>query len=88
MTTETTTTPTVEATTFSLEYVKELRAENKSYRLKANDFEKSASEALSKAEQAQKSVAELETKYKAETESRVQEISNQANQRIIRSELK
>lgn len=69
--------PSPEPQTFSVEYVKELRNEAASHRVKANEAEKArqaAEEAGAKAEQA--------------AAARIQEAENAANARIIRAELK
>lgn len=66
-----------EPETFSREYVSELRNENKTYRLKANDAETKAKEAADAVAKAQK---EADDKIAAATKS--------AEERILRSELK
>ncbi len=69
--------PTPQPEVFSKEYVKELRAENSGWRLKA----KEASDARDAAETAAKTAAEA-------AETRVSEVSKSSEQRIIRAELK
>jgi hypothetical protein len=73
---------------FSPEYVRELREESKAHRLRAVALENTVKEALTKAELAEKLVAETESKYRTESETKIAEFSNSANQRIIRAELK
>ncbi len=69
--------PTKEPETFSREYVQELRAENASYRTRANEA-KTAAEVAEAAKVA--ALAESETKVTAATTA--------ANERVIRAELK
>ena len=68
---------TPEAQTFSLDYVKELRAENKGYRIKAQELE-------GKLKVAEDSVA---NSGKA-LDAKVTEINTAASERILRAELK
>lgn len=63
--------------TFSREYVQELRAENKGWRLKAQEMEAFSKAAKDEAE-----------KIRAEAESKLAEADSRANERIIRAELK
>lgn len=69
--------PVAQPEVFSKEYVKELRAENSGWRLK----HKEASDAKEAAEAAAKSASEA-------AEAKVSEVAKNAEQRIIRSELK
>lgn len=66
-----------EPETFSKDYVRELRAENKGWRLKAQELEGKA-----------KSAEEAAAKAKEEADTRISDASKQAEQRIIRAELK
>ncbi|GAB3249158.1 phage scaffolding protein [Chitinimonas naiadis] len=70
-----------EPTTFSLDYVRELRAENKGYRLKLQEAENRAKAAEDKATQA---TADAEAKIKEATET----AGKTANDRILMAELK
>lgn len=71
-------TPTPEEkTTFSLEYVQELRAENAKYRTSAKEAAKTAEQAKADAE-----------KVKTEADARVAQTVSAADQRIIWAELK
>lgn len=63
--------------TFSREYVKELREENKGWRLKASQLERERDEHKTAAERAA-----------AEAEGKVKEAHTAAEQRVIRAELK
>ena len=77
---ETTTTIPVEKTepqNFSVDYVRELRAENKGYRLKAQELETKV-QAMSEAEQ----------KAASEWQSKMDEVHTTSQQRLIRAELK
>lgn len=69
--------PPEEKTSFSLEYVQELRAENAKYRTSTKEAGKAAEQALAEAEKA-----------KAEADARVAQVVSAADQRIIRAELK
>jgi hypothetical protein len=69
--------PPKEPQTFSLEYVKELRAESKGYRLKLSETEQKA-----QAAEAARDAA------KAEADKKISDASAAADQRIIRAELK
>lgn len=66
-----------EPETFSKDYVRELRAENKGWRLKAQESETKA-----------KAAEEAAMKAKEEADARIADTSKQAEQRIIRAELK
>lgn len=77
-----------EPQTFSLEYVRELRAENKSYRLKAGDLEKTASEAKSAADKAAADLAALSAKATKDVADAVTATNTAAAQRLIRAEVK
>lgn len=66
-----------EKTTFSLEYVQELRAENAKYRTTAKEKADAAEAEAAKALEAQK-----------QADAKVQEATTKANERIIRAELK
>lgn len=66
-----------EPQTFSLEYVKELRAESKGYRLKLSETEQKAQAAETARVAAQ-----------ADADSKIKEANTAAEQRIIRAELK
>lgn len=66
-----------EPQTFSAEYVRELRAENKSWRLKAQEQETAVAAA-----------AEAAKKAKEEADGTVSAANKAANDRIIRAELK
>jgi hypothetical protein len=66
-----------EPETFSKDYVRELRAENKGWRLKAQEQEAVA-----------KSAKEAADKAAAEAQTTVAEANSKAEQRIIRAELK
>lgn len=66
-----------EKTTFSLEYVQELRAENAKYRTSAKESAKTAEQARANAE-----------KVKTEADERMAQTVSAADQRIIRAELK
>lgn len=70
-------TPNPSPETFSREYVSELRNENKGYRLKAQELEIKAKEAI---EAATRAATEADEKVVANTQS--------ANDRILRAELK
>lgn len=74
-----TTSPThpEEKTSFSLEYVQELRAENAKYRTSAKEASKAAEQAKADADKA-----------KTEADDRVAQAVSAADQRIIRAELK
>ena len=79
---ETTVTPTVTVTppaneTFSKDYVRELREENKGWRLKASEHE-----------QAAKDAAAAVTAAKAEADAKIAEATTAAQARIIRAEIK
>lgn len=69
--------PTPEKTSFSLEYVQELRAESAKYRTKASEAQSVAQAAEVKATEAQTAA-----------DAKVAEASQKADQRIIRAELK
>ncbi len=69
--------PAPEPQTFSAEYVRELRAENKSWRLKAQEHETAATAA-----------AEAAKKAKEEADGTISAAQKAANDRIIRAELK
>lgn len=62
---------------FSGEYVRELREESKSYRLRAQEAEASA-----------KAAKEIADKAEAEAKTKIETASKAAEQRIIRAELK
>jgi Phage minor structural protein GP20 len=66
-----------EPETFSREYVTELRAENRGWRLKHQESEQQKAEALKKVEDADKAA-----------DAKVKEANTAAEQRIIRAELK
>lgn len=66
-----------EPQTFSLEYVKELRAESKGYRLKLSETEQKAQAAETARVAAQ-----------ADADNKIKEANTAADQRIIRAELK
>jgi len=66
-----------EPETFSAEYVRELRAENKGWRLKASEHEAAA-----------KKAAEDLTKAAKDADDKVSAASTAANERIVRAELK
>ena len=66
-----------EPETFSKEYVRELRGENKGWRLKAQEQENAAQAAKAAADQA-----------KSEAEAKVAKAQNEATGRIIRAEMK
>lgn len=66
-----------EPETFSREYVRELREENKGWRLKATQQEQAAKAAKEAAEKAQ-----------ADADTKATEAENRANERVIRAELK
>lgn len=66
-----------EPETFSKEYVRELREENKGYRLKAQEMERKAQEAEDRAKKAAE-----------EGEAKGKEAETKAEQRVIRAELK
>ncbi|MDB6104053.1 MAG: hypothetical protein JWO52_4052 [Gammaproteobacteria bacterium] len=66
-----------EPQTFSLEYVKELRAESKGYRLKLSESEQQKADALKQVETAT-----------AAADTKVKDANTAAEQRIIRAELK
>lgn len=68
---------TAEPTTFSAEYVRELRAENKAWRLKAQENEATAT-----------SAAEAAKKAKDDADGVISAAKAAANDRIIRAELK
>ena len=70
-------TPPREPETFSKEYVRELREENKGYRLKAQEMERKAQEAEDRARKAAE-----------EGEAKGKEAETRAEQRVIRAELK
>ncbi|QMV33439.1 hypothetical protein 8G_00007 [Ralstonia phage Hyacinthe] len=70
-------TPPREPETFSKEYVRELREENKGYRLKAQEMERKAQEAEDRARKAAE-----------EGEAKGKEAETKAEQRVIRAELK
>lgn len=78
--------------TFSAEYVKELREENKGWRLKASEMEglaKTKTEALEKTAREAKEAAEAAVKQAAEyAEAKIAEARSTADQRIIRSEIR
>lgn len=69
--------PAPEPETFSKDYVRELRAENKGWRLKAQEQEAAAKAAKEAADAA-----------KAEADAKVTDANSKAEQRIIRAELK
>jgi hypothetical protein len=66
-----------EPETFSKDYVRELRAENKGWRLKASEQEAAA-----------RTAAEAAKKAGEEAEARIAEHTSKTDQRIIRAELK
>lgn len=66
-----------EAKTFSVEYVRELREENKGWRLKAGQAEKERDE--------HKTAAERAT---TEADAKVKDVNTASEQRVIRAELK
>lgn len=65
------------AETFSREYVQELRAENKGWRLKAQEMET-----------ASKAAKEEADRVRTEAEAKTAEAYSRANERVIRAELK
>jgi hypothetical protein len=69
--------PPPEPQTFSVEYVKELRAESKGYRLKLAETEQQKADAL-----------KLVDAAKVEADTKIKDASTAADQRIIRAELK
>lgn len=73
----TNTPPKPEPETFSKDYVRELREENKGYRLKAQEMEGRA-----------KAVEEAAKKAVEEAEGKIKEVHTAAEQRVIRAELK
>ncbi|SDR37583.1 hypothetical protein SAMN05443245_5241 [Paraburkholderia fungorum] len=73
---------------FSREYVQELRQENASYRTRANDAERKAQEAETKALKAQEEADAKAAKAASDADAKVQETHTAADQRIIRAELK
>jgi hypothetical protein len=80
--------PALEPATFSVDYVRELRAENKGYRLKATELERTAADAQAKLD---KAASDLETeKKRLETEhtAKVTEVQAAAAARLIRAEIK
>jgi hypothetical protein len=70
-------TPAAEPSTFSVEYVRELRGEAKGWRLKAQELETQA-----------KAAAEAAAKATTEAEGKVTAATKAADERIIRAELK
>ena len=84
------TTPTTppEPATFSVDYVRELRAENKGYRLKAQQLEAAATEAKNAAEKAATDLVAATAKAAKDIEARVAEVSTAAAQRLVRAEIK
>lgn len=83
-------TPAAETGTFSAEYVRELRAENKGLRLKNNELQgKVDGFEADKAAAIKAAVDEAVTKAKDETRAEVQaEIQADADQRVLMAELK
>lgn len=69
--------PTPEPETFSKDYVRELRAENKGWRLKASEHEAAA-----------KTAQEAATKAHEDAAEKIADANKASEQRIIRSELK
>lgn len=63
--------------TFSKDYVRELREENKGWRLKASEYETAA-----------KTAQEAADKAKAEAEAKITEATTAAQARVIRAEIK
>lgn len=86
----TTTTPAAaaEPQSFSVDYVRELRAENKGYRLKAQQLEAAATEAKTAAEKVAAELAAYGTKAAKELEAKIAEVSGAAAQRLVRAEIK
>lgn len=70
--------------TFSHEYVRELRAENKGWRLKASEMEKTASSAREAAEKAAADLKATSEKAKADLDNQVKEVRSAADARVVR----
>ena len=69
---------------FSHEYVRELRAENRGWRLKASEMEKTASSAREAAEKAAADLKATSEKAKADLDNQVKEVRNAADARVVR----
>lgn len=80
--------PTPEPQTFSLDYVRELRAENKGWRLKAVELEKAAAEAKALAEKAAAEAKGAAEKAAKDAEERISQAQQATNARIIQAELR
>ena len=74
--------------TFSVDYVRELRAENKGYRLRASEMEKTANDAKAVAEKATADLAAANEKATKDTADAVKAANTAAAQRLIRAEVK
>jgi len=84
----TTATPVQGKETFSREYVQELRSENASYRTRANDAERKAQEAETKAAEREAAAEAKVVQAAADAAAKGKETNSAADQRVIRAELK
>ncbi len=77
-----------EPQTFSVDYVRELRAENKGYRLKAQQLEAAANEAKAAADRAAAELTAATAKAAKEMADAVAAANTAAGQRLVRAEIR
>lgn len=77
-----------EPETFSKDYVRELRHENAGYRLKAQEAERKAQEAIDAAKKAAEEADGRVKKAAEEADGKIKEAHTASDQRIIRAEMK
>ena len=76
------------AQTFSHEYVRELREENKGWRLKASEMEKNATEARALADKAVADAKAASEKASKDADERVTTHTSATNARLVRAEIR
>ena len=77
-----------EPQTFSVDYVRELRAENKGYRLKAAELERAANDAKTAAERAMADAKTASDKAAKDAADSIAAHTSKANERLIRAEIR